>query len=313
MIVCSWISMFYAGDIMKILLDFDGTLTNLEQEYEFECQYIMSDLGRGFGIDEASVNDLFDAAQAHIFENPCYHGWSDNGRISAYCDEDPFMKVASIMTLLDEWLEMGDARVDVLRSHGVTGETPMMDLTQRAHRAINEEQLSAFNTPEPVVVKAIHELLDRDCEVVVVSNSPAERIIDKFEFVGLKPVDHTDNPSARFRIRGHAKKFCLGDNPMFVEFGSRSVDIDRPYYAEILRKERPQVVAGDVFSLDLALPIEMARREPMIYEDMQMYLRTRSYTPQWAIDCALNPPADAPVTVRLLNHFTDLPTLIHKR
>ena len=57
----------------------------------------------------------------------------------------------------------------------------------------------------------------------------------------------------------------------------------------------------------------MARREPMVYEDMQMYLRTRSYTPQWAIDCALNPPADAPVTVRLLNHFTDLPMLIHKR
>ena len=309
----STVSTLLYGDIMKILLDFDGTLTNIEQEYEFECRYIMSELKREFGLDEETINALFDVAKAHVADNACEHGWCDNDRISAYCDEDLFMTVASTMTLLDKWLAAADERADVLRKHGVAGATPMMDLTQRAHAAINAEPLSAFNTPEPVVVKAIHELLERDCEVVVVSNSPAERIIDKFEFVGLKPVDHLDNPSARFRIRGHAKKFCLGDNPLPVEFGSRCVDIDRPYYADILRKERPQVVVGDVFSLDLALPIEMARREPMVYEDMQMYLRTRSYTPQWAIDCALNPPADAPVTVRLLNHFTDLPMLIHKR
>ena len=153
---------------MKILLDFDGTLTNIEQEYEFECRYIMSELKREFGLDEETINALFDVAKAHVADNACEHGWCDNDRISAYCDEDLFMTVASTMTLLDKWLAAADERADVLRKHGVAGATPMMDLTQRAHAAINAEPLSAFNTPEPVVVKAIHELLERDCEVVVV-------------------------------------------------------------------------------------------------------------------------------------------------
>ena len=143
---------------MKILLDFDGTLTNIEQEYEFECRYIMSELKREFGLDEETINALFDVAKAHVADNACEHGWCDNDRISAYCDEDLFMTVASTMTLLDKWLAAADERADVLRKHGVAGATPMMDLTQRAHAAINAEPLSAFNTPEPVVVKAIHEL-----------------------------------------------------------------------------------------------------------------------------------------------------------
>ena len=57
-------------------------------------------------------------------------------------------------------------------------------------------------------------------------------------------------------------------------------------------------------------PLEMARREPLVYEDMQLYLRVRPYTPQWAIDCMLNPPSDCPASLRLLNHFNDLPSLM---
>ncbi len=114
-------------------------------------------------------------------------------------------------------------------------------------------------------------------------------------------------------MRGNAHKFRLGDNPQPVDFGDRQVDADRPYYADILRKERPQAVVGDVFSLDLALPFDMARREPMIYEDMQVYLRVRPYTPQWAVDSVLNPIEGVPIIARLLNQFDDLPKLILKR
>lgn len=298
---------------MKILLDFDGTLTNIEQEYEFEFAFILSEAEKRFGIENDAFQRLLSEAQKEIAHNPAEHGWRDNGRISAFCDEDLFMSVAAAMTLLDAWIAQGDARASILTDRIIGGGSPMMDLAESAHRAMNGEPLGAFNTPEPAVVSAINTLLDRDCEIVVASNSSAHRIIDKFEHVGLKPVDHNDNPSARFRVRGNAHKFGLGDNPQPVGFGDRQVDADRPYYADILRKERPQVVVGDVFSLDLALPVEMARREPMIYEDMQVYLRVRPYTPQWAVDSVLNPIEGAPVCARLLNQFDDLPKLILKR
>lgn len=298
---------------MKILLDFDGTLTNIQHERDFEFEFLTHYLQTQCGVVKEDFREAFDAALACIQDAPEMHGWCDNGRISAFCDEDLFMGVASAMTLLDSWVSARDVRVGKLAAKLEACGLTFMALTEMAHRAINAQALCAFNTPEPTAVATINTLLDRDCEIVVASNSPAERIIDKFEHVGLKPVDHDDNPSARFRIRGNARKFRLGDHPAPVSFGARSIDTDRPFFADVLRKERPQVIVGDVFSLDLALPIEMARREPMVYEDMQLYLRTRSYTPQWAIDCALNPPTDAPVTVRLLNHFSDLPSLIIKR
>lgn len=297
---------------MKFLTDFDGTLTNIQQEYQFICDFLARRVAE-CGIDKKLFEALHKTAWEHIALEPEKHGWIHNGRISAYCDEDLFMNVSASMQLLDDWMDAAHPAVAEIADKMRNARLSFVELTEEAHGAMNLEPLSAFNTPEPEVINAIRILLDRDCEIVVASNSPASRIIPKFEHVGLKPVDHDDNPSARFRIRGNAGKFILGNNPKPVPFGSRIVDIDHAAFAKIIAEERPQVMIGDVFSLDLALPMEMARLEPMIYEDMQLYLRVRPYTPQWAIDCALNPEPGCPVSVRLLNHFADLPSLVLKR
>ena len=298
---------------MKFLLDFDGTLTNIQHEYQFIREYLTRRIETCAGIDKALFDALYHVAWEHIAQEPEKHGWIHNGRISAFCDEDLFMNIAAVMQCLDDWMAAEHPAVSGIAGKMKNAGVTFVELTEEAHMAMNQEPLCAFNTPEPEVVNAIRVLLDRDCEIVVASNSPASRIIPKFEHVGLKPVDHDDNPSARFRIRGNAGKFILGDHPKNMQFGSRVVDVDHPAFAKIIAEERPQVMIGDVFSLDLALPMEMARLEPMIYEDMQLYLRVRPYTPQWAIDCALNPEPGCPVSVRLLNHFADLPALVLKR
>lgn len=298
---------------MKFLTDFDGTLTNIQQEYRFVVDFLTRRVAECAGIDKPLFDTLHQTAWAHVALEPHKYGWVHNGRISAFCDEDLFMNVSAAMQLLDDWIDAEHPAVAQILEDVRKSGMRFVDLTEEAHGAMNLEPLSAFNTPEPEAVNAILALLDRDCEVVVASNSPASRIIPKFEYVGLKPVDHEDNPSAQFRIRGNAGKFILGNQPKPVPFGSRFVDVDHAAFAKIIAEERPQVMVGDVFSLDLALPMEMARQEPMIYDDMQLYLRVRPYTPQWAIDCALNPEPGCPVSVRLLNHFADLPALVLKR
>ena len=297
---------------MKILFDFDGTLTNIQHEQELELSYLRSLVSKYCAIDQEAFDALYRLACDAIQQSPEQFGWCDNGRISAYCDEDLFMTVASAMTLLDHWIETADPRVESIRALMLVSRKTFMEMTEETHAALNAKPLCPFNTPEPDAVRAILTLLDRDWEIVIASNSPASRIIEKCEFAGLKPVAHEDNPSARFRIRGNAAKFRLGHSPDPVDFHGRTVDLSRPSYADIISRERPQVVVGDVFSLDLALPFELSRRDPMVYEDMQLYLRVRDYTPQWAVSCMLEPPEQSPAISRLLNHFVDLPSLVLK-
>ena len=297
---------------MKCLIDFDGTLTNVQTEYK----YIYDHLVRGFaqaGIPEQRFAGLYDHACEILAADPARYGWLDNGRITAFSDEDVFMKIIAGVEIIDKWLASGDPLFDDVRQAFEAKGIALMQLAEDCYQKMNREPLDAFNSPDPEVVSALRTMLDRDCEIVIVSNSPADRIIDKLEFAGLKPVAHDDNPSARFRVLGNAKKYALDDTPQIVSFGTRTIDIARSNYARIINDEHPQVIVGDVFSIDLALPIEMARKSPMVYEDLQIYLRTRSYTPQWAINCILNPKHGCPAAMRLLNHFADLPKLMLRR
>ena len=297
---------------MKFLIDFDGTLTNIQSEYQKDYDLVVKHMA-DLGVSAERFKPLFDRAIDEIMQHPTLYGWPDNGRLSAFCDEDVFMHIIAGIMMIHEHVISGDEAYSDIRQALDNAGVSLMDVAESCHQAMSREPLDAFNTPQPEVVSVLRTLLDRDCEIVIASNSGAQRITEKLKFVDLKPVAHEDNPSARFRVRGDARKYALDDVPNPVVFGSRTIDVARSHYAKIIREERPQVIIGDVFSLDLALPIEMARREPMIYGDMQIYLRTRPYTPQWAIDNILNPPDDCPVTARILNHFADLPSLVLRR
>jgi hypothetical protein len=58
------------------------------------------------------------------------------------------------------------------------------------------------------------------------------------------------------------------------------VETSRPLYESILKEERPGAVVGDVFSLDLALPLHLSRSGEL--GPVQAFLRERHYTPEWS-------------------------------
>ena len=57
------------------------------------------------------------------------------------------------------------------------------------------------------------------------------------------------------------------------------VDIARPDYERVLREERPDAVVGDVFSLDLALPLAFKRRDPA-WRHVRLFWLVHPYTPE---------------------------------
>lgn len=298
---------------MKIITDFDGTLTSIQYEFQLQRDILFNIFKEIFGSDIEIFQKLWDHASAVVEINSADYGWLNNGRISAYSDEDLFINLSSTVTWIENWLKTDEAGYEAVRERLKDQDYPFSHHAEKSHQEIDCAELSAFNCPEPGAVSTINTLLDQDCEVVVVSNSPASRIIEKLDTVGLKPVDHEDNPSARFRVRGHANKFVLDDQPENIEINGRIVDVARSSYRDIIEQERPQAIIGDVFSLDLALPQAMCVASPNLYEGMQLYLRTRTYTPQWAINCILEPQIKSVASLRLLNHFSDLPDLLRKR
>ncbi|MCL2325647.1 MAG: hypothetical protein FWC40_04015 [Proteobacteria bacterium] len=297
---------------MKIITDFDGTLTNIQYEYDYQHNVLMKSLLEVCNNDQALLDSIFEEVVEYVDAQGDQHGWQSHGRITAFSDEDLFMRLSAYMACLEGWLRHGHGRVIQIHDRVKALGHSLSTLADHAHQEINLAPLCDFNTPEPEAVTAIRSLLAQDYEVVIVSNSPASRIVKKLEYVGLKPVDHEANPSAQFRVRGHAGKFVLDVTPELVTFGSRQVDVARSGYRAIIEQERPHAIVGDVFSLDLALPVHMSCQEPKVYDGLQLYLRMRSYTPQWAVDCALNPPSEAAATLGLLNHYTDLESLLRR-
>ncbi|MFA5624041.1 MAG: hypothetical protein WC966_03150 [Bradymonadales bacterium] len=300
---------------MKIIADFDGTITNIQHEYETQLEKFKEKVLELCDGNVELKENILQSSHDYIQDRFDSFGWGNKGRVTAFGDEDLFMKLLAQMQCLDRWVQENHPVVFPLRKKLLKDpQNPITfeSLSRQAHDEMNTEPLTDFNCPEPEAVTALNTLLEQDIEIIIVSNSPTERIIAKLERVGLKPVDHEDNPSAQFRVRGLAKKFGLGDEPQYEIFGKRMIDTNRPNYRRIIDEERPLAVVGDVFSLDLALPMYLSKLEPM-YDAIQVYLRMRPYTPQWAIDAMLNPDPSIKARPRLLNHFTDLPNLIHKR
>ena len=131
---------------------------------------------------------------------------------------------------------------------------------------------------------------------MIVSNSGTERIVDLLKRSNLPP-------SNALRVRGHANKFVLGDSSSTFSVGPYLVDTNRPSYQSILREERPDGVIGDVFSLDLATPIELSRQREI---DLKVaILRTRTYTPQWSREY-LTGRVNGTVQGRTIDRFSEL-------
>ena len=263
---------------MKILTDFDGTLTEIYSEYEVLLEIIKSRLEeKHFPVDRYQT--LFDLAIKEIQKDYISYGWSDHGRITAYSDEDLFMNIIAGIRMVDKWLHTKpeySELLDILASQN----TNLMDISEYAYSVLHTKPLRPMNTPFLDAMKTIQTLLVRGHEVVVVSNSPSARIVQKLNYVGLIASVHEMNPKAQLRVRGDAAKFKLGEQPQIIDF-IRPVDINRPVYRQILVEEKPDIVVGDVFSLDLALPCGMAMELPD-FSQTRSLLIAHSYTPEWA-------------------------------
>lgn len=268
---------------MKLVSDFDGVWTFPEDESR----------AQGEALDAALIDALptgeRDAAAAWIRDGrsaataePTRYGWAPGGRLSCFGDEDPFAFHSGFLHYLGARAGDGDPMAVRLRD-AIVAEHGSIDRFGGWSHAEGVRRVAETRGPGvlPAAARAGRALLDGGIEVVVVSNSGTDKLAKWFDHAGVPHTVHPERKPGALRLRGSGRKFILdGERAEPIEIGQAWIETARPHYEEALRDEKPDAVVGDVFSLDLALPLALKRREKP-FANMRLFWLIQPYTPPW--------------------------------
>jgi len=230
------------------------------------------------------VKTLLEDTREQVKKVPHLHGWIQNGRICAFADEDPFILHNATISGIRAFAKQGHNKcremLAGLERNGITDlEKLAGNILVEASAAYFEENGShSFRDEAFDVLTAVLKYTD----VVVCTNSDGKAVRNSLLHLGLE-VSSEDNPRP-LSLRGLAQKNALTDDPrQEIEIKGREVSLDRGHYRKILHEEAPDWVVGDVLSLDLALPMALAR-EDCRFKNTKCILMKNDYTPNWALE-----------------------------
>lgn len=269
---------------MKLLSDFDGVWTNPNAEGAAQGEYVDRTLA-GWTADPERTSDWIRAARLATRREPTRWGWLSNGRMSAFADEDPFIEHSALLHYIHDHSSL-DAVAGAMREGALAEGFTDFDMFGGHSHAHAVEQVVRQRGPGILseAAAAGRRLLASDTEVVVVSNSTPDKLMLWFEHAGVPRTLHPERAGRALRIRGSARKFVLGPATRgTLDLGGTAIDIDRPSYEAILNDERPDAVVGDVFSLDLALPLALRRAEEG-WKHVRLFWLIHPYTPAWLVE-----------------------------
>lgn len=304
---------------MKILSDFDGVLTDQIEEAQRVRELFREGLIRDAGLSETRADEWISVGEEEMNRAPHRHGWRSEGRITAFANEDLFIRNNALGSCFDSWvsgsysfessqlelseLKDSDAR---LREKEISGFNGLANLSYNG--MVSETKQGKMKPMDPLTREIFPQFVEEGNPVVVVSNSGTDRILDLFNGENVSTVAHDADPSHSFRIRGGAMKFGLGEVAPTLSIGDYEVEVSRPNYEKIILEEKPGMVIGDVFSLDLALPLALSQTHDAL-KGIQLVLRVQPYTPKWAIDF-MEKNACETARLYLMKDLSELPGIV---
>lgn len=236
-------------DLDCIILDFDGTFTDVEKEAVPFLEAYRDEFASVVGADAAKD---WDEVAGEIGKTPDQFGWHFEGRIVAPSHADPYiMATSTAQKLLDD-------------------REAFMDPAERRtflEGIFRRNYPKAANVFRPDAKDVVEMLLGTEVPVYVVTNSLTDAVEAKLDDLAPKGRD-------KLKVFGNARKYVIaepegqigafGDVPESVDLPGleRPIYLRRGIYWDVLTTVLSEVgaapertlVAGDIFELDLALP-----------------------------------------------------------
>jgi hypothetical protein len=239
-----------------VLLDFDGTMTDAEEEGRpFRAGYL-EDLAALTGRELGEIHAMAEKFEAEVLAAPQAYGWLWKGNIVAPATVDPYLRIMPVARkILDACGSIRDEGDRARLLDGILFKYNYRKTIRafRPHAAQALASLERFDTwvvtnahPEPVKAKIA------DLEQHLEGGGSLAWLLEK--------------------IRGRAQKQVVEDSftavPKALELPGleRPVLVRRPFYRALLEELRGTIpwqdvtVVGDIFELDLSLPLVLGAR-----------------------------------------------------
>ncbi|MEO8665043.1 MAG: hypothetical protein ABI462_06065 [Ignavibacteria bacterium] len=279
---------------IKLVSDFDGIWTDQKKESEHVWNYIVSSAAELSGKTQKDTRNFFRLCRQRMDKDPGKYGWVNAGEIAAFYKEDPYGDNNAIFDFMDRvysnfppddlTIEIKKVRTSILAKYKSLAEYSQECFAVPTGRHKSEGKLKPV-TSAADTVKKINSL---NTDIVVVSNSTTDKIKYLFAQAGIIVSGDALGKRESVHARGDAKKFFIYNSdtvlPSYLEIsGKIKVPLRRSSYHSILIEEKPDFVVGDVFSLDIALPLylRMNKRE---FSNLKVIQKIQPYTPAWVKD-----------------------------
>ena len=258
-----------------IIFDFDGTLTDAEAEGAPFRDGYLQDISTLVGAPQADLEAEAQHFEAEVAAAPERYGWLFGGAIVAPATVDPYLRMMPVARAL---LDRHQRLMDPADRERV--------LDGLLYKYNYQKTKTVFRDGAAALLKAC--LASPRTMTAVVTNSHTDAVQKK---LALLDQESASLPGPRIatlieRVFGRAQKYVLDDDFTALPRSTQLPGLERPVflrrrrYYEVLEARRAEAgvaweqvwVIGDIFELDLSLPLELGARVSLVVND---------FTPSW--------------------------------
>ena len=262
--------------LVKVILDYDGTLTAEEEQVGELAEKSIGTLSREIlKVPLSQVREDYSRTRAMILAEPHRYWWQVNGAIAAYGDEGAFITNTTTIQIM---LRLNDSYSEAVAGYFPDTEyDPIMDCSNYLFHKNTFDLEPRFR---PAARAVLAELLATpNLEPLVLSSSKGDKVRKNLRAIGFTEMRVLGDTRQYEMDPSWKKEFVhpqQGSGQVFQVDENHTIDLRRPAYYRALTREMEDadrlVVVADTWSMPGALPMMM---------EIPFLLLKTAYTPGW--------------------------------
>jgi len=287
--------------ILKIIIDFDGTLTAEESQAKLLSERSLDTLAEEIiKVPRQQLAQDYAMTQAQLLQTPHAYWWQVNGLVASYCNEGAFiLNTTTVQVMLkgnEQYLRAVEMAFPQARYDAV------VDCTNYLFHRHTAEFAPAFR---PETVDLLNGLIrDADRTPIVLTNSLGDKVKRHLATLPLSQEIAVLGDTRQYEMDPHWNQHfhhaSLGDIQVWPYSEQYQIDLRRPDYYRALVSAAADgsqlAVVADTFSMPGAMPLMM---------NIPFFLLRTSYTPSWCVDIVNSHPYGY-----LLTDLSELPAIL---